>query len=394
MSLERSRVATRLTVVLDRINHNLKAIYARLHSLEDETTMSRRRIRELEMDLENNARERARDRELREQIEQRNVVLETEKRGKSSNTSSPHLPDPSLELEKLVVVLRREVAKVTQEWHAEMEQTKQLQARLDNMRSSPRRNNSARGLDTMMDGLIQRIGQLENEVGKLRSVVERAVELKDATFDGERTMRQVSRTSRRLGWRHALICVQDDVPRPTQYQEGLVAAAYEDSSPAFARTEQVLVQKPLTPPPSDEDAQISPSPSGGRSHSEYPASKPSRRLRRKDTRIHDSRSDEPQDDPAASPFPSIRGERLEKEFFSPLQKVRAGKPSSPRNPEHESDRPTREQHDQHRTEAYPAPLGLDSLDQALRRNDGKLPPQTLVMSVLREIEDDYQHYLG
>jgi hypothetical protein len=91
--------------------------------------------------------------------------------------------------------LRREVAKVTQEWHAEMEQTKQLQARLDNMRSSPRRNNSALGLDTMMDGLIQRIGQLENEVGKLRSVVERAVELKDATFDGERTMRQVSRAS-------------------------------------------------------------------------------------------------------------------------------------------------------------------------------------------------------
>lgn len=61
----------------------MKAIYARLHSLEDETTMSRRRIRELEMDLENNARERARDREQREQVEQRNVVLENEKKGKS-----------------------------------------------------------------------------------------------------------------------------------------------------------------------------------------------------------------------------------------------------------------------------------------------------------------------
>jgi hypothetical protein len=116
-------------------------------------------------------------------------------------------------------------------------------------------------------------------------------------------------------------------------------------------------------------------------------------LRRKDNRIHDSRSDEPQDDPAASPFPSIRGERLEKDFFSPQQKVRAGKPSS-HNLEPETDRPAPEQHDQHKTEADPAPLGLDSLDQALRRNDGKLPPQTLVMSVLREIEDDYQHYLG
>lgn len=35
------------------------------------------------MDLENNARERARDREQREQVEQRNVVLENEKKGKS-----------------------------------------------------------------------------------------------------------------------------------------------------------------------------------------------------------------------------------------------------------------------------------------------------------------------
>lgn len=68
----------------DRINHNLKAIYARLHSLEDETTMSRRRIRELEMDLEANAREHARDREKREQVEQRNAVLENEKKGESS----------------------------------------------------------------------------------------------------------------------------------------------------------------------------------------------------------------------------------------------------------------------------------------------------------------------
>lgn len=293
------------------------------------------------------------------------------------------LPD----LEKLVVVLRREVAKVTQEWHAEMEQTKQLQARLDSMRSSPQTPTSP-PLDTMMDGLMRRIGQLETEVGRLRSVVERAVELKDATFDGERTIREVSCTSPSHDEANL---AQNDTPRPTQYQEGLLAAAYEDARPrqAFARTEEVLVQKPLTPPPSDEDGQISPSPSQGRrSRPDTHDSKPSRRPRRNHARIHDSRSDEPQDDPAASPFPSIRGERLEKEFFSP-QKVRAGQPAVARDPETQN-KPANGEHTTDKT----TPLGLDTLDQALRRDDGKLPPQTLVMSVLREIEDDYQHYLG
>jgi hypothetical protein len=111
----------------------------------------------------------------------------------------------SSELERLVVVLRREVAKVTQEWQTEMERTKELQARLEGFQQSPSYRDRQRSLgsnsrgaadlpsnslDKMMNGLMLRIEQLEREVVRLRSVVQRAVELKDATFDGERTVMQ------------------------------------------------------------------------------------------------------------------------------------------------------------------------------------------------------------
>ena len=61
-----------------------------------------------------------------------------------------------------------------------MERTRQLQARIE---ATP-----ATGLDAMMQGVLQRIGQLEGEVGTLRSVVERAVELKDETLDEPRAV--------------------------------------------------------------------------------------------------------------------------------------------------------------------------------------------------------------
>ncbi|KAJ9102350.1 hypothetical protein QFC21_002750 [Naganishia friedmannii] len=393
----------------NRINENLQAIYARLHSLENETTMSRRRIRELEMDLENSRIDSARSRKDKQEVEQRYTVLENEKK----------------ELERLVVVLRREVAKVTQDWQAEMVHTKELQARLEGFQQSPshRARRGAHGsntrgaadsppdgLDTMMDGLMRRIEQLEREVGRLRSVVQRAVELKDATFDGERTMMQGDQEKN----------TRKASAKPSQYQEGLVAAAYNGSDnrepfgQAFGRSEHVLIDKPLTPPPSDEDhGQISPSANRNfvktstnmESHPDRAAGRRQRRRSRRD--IHDSRSDEPQEDPATSPFPSIRGERLEQEFFSPSQKPRVGRPSSgnalrfgdtarvPVEKHKHADHEDRGYGTEEKAKgAAPAALHIDELDQVLRRNDGEMPPQTLVMSVLREIEDDYKHYLS
>ncbi|KAJ9092615.1 hypothetical protein QFC19_008653 [Naganishia cerealis] len=390
----------------DRINQNLKAIYARLHSLEDETTMSRRRIRELEMDLENSRIENARSRKDKQEVEQRYAVVENEKK----------------ELERLVVVLRREVAKVTQEWQAEMKRTKELQARLESFHQSPstgaRRTAFGsdvptgdaatlppRGLNTLMDGLMHRIEHLEQEVGRLRCVVQRAVELKDATFDGERTMMQGDREMK----------YHEEPVKPSQYQEGLVAAAYQSgttrqpSRQAFGRTDEVVIEKPMTPPPSsEEDCQISPSSNDHRrtfdQHADIGAQADQtvhRRQRRRTRReLHDSRSDEPQEDPATSPFPSIRGERLEQEFFSPTQKPRGGKPAR------DTARVSAEKHlhsdlgdEGHGTEAKvkggaPVALHIEELDQVLRRHAGEMPPQTLVMSVLSEIEDDYRHYLS
>lgn len=79
----------------DRINENLKDAVARLHALQDETALSRRRIRELEADLERARAEAVRSQRHADEVEQRNAVLETEKKGEqilsgvSSQLTSP-----------------------------------------------------------------------------------------------------------------------------------------------------------------------------------------------------------------------------------------------------------------------------------------------------------------
>jgi hypothetical protein len=65
----------------DRINDNLKDAVARLHALQDETALSRRRIRELEADLERARAEAVRNQRHADEVEHRNAVLETEKKG-------------------------------------------------------------------------------------------------------------------------------------------------------------------------------------------------------------------------------------------------------------------------------------------------------------------------
>jgi hypothetical protein len=52
-----------------------------------------------------------------------------------------------------------------------------------------------------------------------------------------------------------------------------------------------------------------------------------------------------------------------------------------------------EEHDHAVPSSAAAGIKVAELERALVDNDGRLPPQTIVMSVLREIEDDYKHYL-
>jgi hypothetical protein len=124
--------------------------------------------------------------------------------------------------------------------------------------------------------------------------------------------------------------------------------------------------------------------------------------------VHDSRSDEPQEDPASSPFPAIRGNKLEREFFSPAPKA-AREQIKPRQTK---DLAARVEDAEDIDEGY----GGEEIIQtavtsktAVRPNKdsakrvaqeieheldgGKVPPQTNVMKVLRELEDDYKHYL-
>lgn len=74
----------------DYINETLKDALARMAALQDETALARRRIRELEADLERARAEGARSQRHAEEVEHRNAVLESEKKGKS--TSRARLP--------------------------------------------------------------------------------------------------------------------------------------------------------------------------------------------------------------------------------------------------------------------------------------------------------------
>lgn len=84
---------------------------------------------------------------------------------------------------------------------------------------------------------------------------------------------------------------------------------------------------------------------------------------------------------AESPFPSIRGEDLERDFFSPAPKLsaRSRQAQTARRAESVKDKSVQER--------------AKEVEDALSTVGERLPPQTLVISVLREIEDDYRHYL-
>lgn len=127
--------------------------------------------------------------------------------------------------------------------------------------------------------------------------------------------------------------------------------------------------------------------------------------------VHDSRSNEPQDDPASSPFPAIRGDKLEREFFSPAPKAaqeqikaRQSKDLAARVEDAEDvdegyggeeivqiGVPTKTA----TTSSQPSKHTTKRVTQEIEHelDAGRVPPQTNVMKVLRELEDDYKHYL-
>jgi hypothetical protein len=214
--------------------------------------------------------------------------------------------------------------------------------------------------------------------------------------------------------------------RKTQYTEGIQTAAYYGTRSASPDQHESVPTKSEEPRKTmlsqmvEDDGDSSPSPRSriqgdSRSNSLLKAqgddSNEGPRSARKN--VHDSRSEEPQEDPASSPFPAIRGDKLEREFFSPASKAAANKAST-RSTKHLA---ARVEDADEVDEGYGGeeivhekPVALAKVRSQSARQEkqgskyhpeevaheldgGKVPPQTNVMKVLRELEDDYKHYL-
>jgi len=210
--------------------------------------------------------------------------------------------------------------------------------------------------------------------------------------------------------------------RKTQVEEGTQAAAYESADPPMPVSalkknipsgERKLSssRKAMFAQLTQEDGDSSPSPRSriqgeSRSLSMRSSEGDENSSRRKSRRsINEYKHDAVQEDPAASPFPAIRGDRLEREFFSPAPKPTASSMQNKQNShlkarvEDEVDEgyggeePVVQQAQQSVSKPRVQSGNVSVVEIEHELDAGRVPPQTNIMKVLRELEDDYKHYL-
>lgn len=410
----------------EHIPESLGALQARIQQIQAETHRTTQRIHQLESELERTRDAQARaerlareheaallrerrgwdeerrlwdedrtegyrtraDAEVREQQwRARYEKVVAEKKGGSDVGSRRALltmlslpPD----LESLVIVLKDKVSSLTCESASEMAKVQALRERLAS--PAPRAGSSSTATVDLLERLLSRIELLEGEVKRLTTVVNEAVLVRH----------EMNQRDRRDAGVDARVCLDAGLARCTksaealqsqstrtrkisgqsQLSDGIQAAAYDGAArrPSFA------------PKNVETDGESSPSP-----RSSFADGRRSRRHRHHRDTHHDSRSDEPQRDPAASPFPAIRGSELEKDFFSPVAERKRSRAVLDDLVDEGYGGEEQIKSNKHgRGEV----LRVDELERALADSEGRLPPQTIVISVLREIEDDYGHYLG
>ncbi|WVR05882.1 hypothetical protein IAU60_002908 [Kwoniella sp. DSM 27419] len=386
----------------------LATLHARLRALETENTVSRRRVRELEDELERAKRE---------------VELAKQEGGKRLRD----VIGEKSALEDLVKSLRAHLARLT----VEVEQNKALIIELRAVAAKPQPKPvtpESPMIKSELGALRREIERLTKEVERLGGIVEEGLETRKKAR-GERTLRmekdemerlvrqvvqeeneEVAKAQRDMLKRQQaaneqkqrershvqLATPQQDQPDqqevqsqlPSRLRQGLhtAAATVPSISPPTVKPNRVrpVTQHP-TPPPSDDESIGSPTPAS-RSIS-YQGSMSMREgsaksARTKSFRQHRNSPRTPAQAGPSSPFPSIVGEELEAEFFSPSRKSPAATTTmatpGPRN----SIRIASESEDDERETG---PLHREP-------NGQELPPQTVLARVVAELEDDFVHY--
>nr|XP_018267304.1 uncharacterized protein I303_01289 [Kwoniella dejecticola CBS 10117]OBR89462.1 hypothetical protein I303_01289 [Kwoniella dejecticola CBS 10117] len=407
------------------IASTLATLNARLRALETENTVSRRRVRELEDELE-----KARG--------------EVEIAKKDGGKRLRDVIGEKSALEDLVNSLRSHLVRLT----VEVESNKALIAELRLTSSPPQRQNTAMvppGSPSVSDELAalrREIERLSAEVSRLGGIVEEGLETRKKAR-GERTIRmereemerlvrqviheeneeQVKKVQRDMERRKARMKENETeretegeaVVEPSKLRQGLHTAA--STSPTLApptaqpptrilktqRQQEQEQERLIRPEPSHlEDDLDSPTPAsrsisrqGSLTHgpnATIPKTK-SRPTRRADTTNNAAGP--------SSPFPSIVGDELEAEFFSPSRKTQTKSQTQTQfasaldkgfietQAELRSQVPSRNS----QRSASGTGSGSASVSSARKGADGQeLPPQTVLARVVRELEDDFAHY--
>nr|XP_019049225.1 hypothetical protein I302_03006 [Kwoniella bestiolae CBS 10118]OCF28155.1 hypothetical protein I302_03006 [Kwoniella bestiolae CBS 10118] len=340
----------------------LATLNARLRALETENSVSRRRVRELEDELE----------KARAEVEM------------AKQDGGKRLRDVIGEksaLEDLVKSLRSHLARLT----VEVESNKALIAELRTTSSSPPRKNTtvapgSPSVKSELASLRREIERLTQEVARLGGIVEEGLETRKKAR-GERTIRMEREEMERLVRQvmdeeheaQQKAGKEKDIVEPSKLRQGLHTAASTSPTLAPPTVQPVRIAKSthvphhLTPPPSDDEV-LSPTPVS-RSNSRQGSSlgNPQPDTRKSESRRLKSKSSSrvSRDNTAFSagaggpslPFPSIIDDEQEAEFFSPSRKTQS--------------------------QARTTTRGMDGEE---------LPPQTVLARVVRELEDDFEHY--
>ncbi|WWC86246.1 uncharacterized protein L201_001119 [Kwoniella dendrophila CBS 6074] len=387
----------------------LATLNARLRALETENSVSRRRVRELEDELEKAKNE---------------VELAKQDGGKRLR----EVIGEKSALEQLVKSLRENLARLT----LEVESNKALINELRLTQSSPPKQPPRRNHTVLDEGqtdvkaeliaLRKEIERLSKEVSNLGGIVEEGLETRKKSR-GERTMRMEREEMELLVKQVIEQENQENLQRakkvddyhqngekmqtvePSKLRQGLHFAA--SVSPTLApptlkptrifksQQSQPALPQNLTPPPSDLDENEinSPTPISRSSSRQGSASLvQEKNLQPKKARSKSSRrvSHSIRNDHSAavvgpsSPFPSIIGDELETEFFSPSRNGHWSKHDNVLQADlQQNNQRSVSGSDSQNRETGSARRGL---------NGEELPPQTVLSRVIRELEDDFNHY--
>ncbi|KAL7419500.1 hypothetical protein Q5752_005411 [Cryptotrichosporon argae] len=316
------------------IVQTLAALNARLRALENENVVSRRRVRELEAEVE-----RAR--------------AEVEHAKRDGGARLREAVGEKSALEDLVDSLRSNLARLT----LELESHKAL---VEELRAAPRAAHVAGDSEVRdeLAALRREVERLAGEVHRLGDVVSQGLKARRRGDDDENNEREPSRLRQGL---HAVASRAPVSAAPTPARPSHVSRSPLSDSDSDVTSNTTHADPHLTPDKTYADS--------------------SRRRRRRGPNVEGP----------ASPFPSIR-EQDETGFFSVLEPDQRGLPVVVNDRPAEGPQASAAPEERRKVASTRRDQADDEIPALPEPARADVPPQTVLVRVLRELEDEFTHY--